>query len=238
MISLFALAFFQYLDYLFLAILPYVALVLFFLVSVSRYRGHPFSYSSLSSQFLENRKHFWGLVPFHYGIIVVLLGHLLAFMIPRSILAWNAVPLRLYVLEVTGLSCGFLALFGFTWSLYRRVSSSRIKVVTSPGDWIMNLLLLFQLASGVYIAVLHSWGSSWFAAAVSPYLQSIFLLRPEIALVSAMPLMVKLHIISAFLIILVFPFTRLVHALVAPLVYLARRNQVVRWYRDSSLKDN
>ena len=62
-----------HLDVLFFAVLPYVALVLFLVVTVQRYRKQSFSYSSLSSQFLENRQHFWGMVPFHYGILFVLL---------------------------------------------------------------------------------------------------------------------------------------------------------------------
>ena len=37
--------------------------------------ARPFTYSSLSSQFLENQHHFWAQVPFHYGILVVLAGH-------------------------------------------------------------------------------------------------------------------------------------------------------------------
>ncbi len=225
-------AVFGYLDQFLFGALPYLSIMLFFLVTIVRYRGKPYTYSSLSSQFLENRAHFWGLVPFHYGLIIVLLGHLVAFLVPRSVLAWNAVPLRLYILEVSALIFGFLALIGFVISQWRRLSGTRIRRVTTAGDWILNVLLLFQIASGVYVAIFHGWGSSWYAATATPYLRSIWMLHPETSLVTAMPLMVKLHIITAYLIIAVFPFTRLVHALVAPLHYLIRRRQVVRWYRD------
>ena len=92
-------------QFLFIA-LPYVCLFTFFLMTIYRYRAQSFSYSSLSSQFLENKHHFWAVVPFHYGILAVTFGHLIAFLIPRSILAWNGHPLRLYVLEVSALACG------------------------------------------------------------------------------------------------------------------------------------
>ena len=220
-----------YLDQFLFGALPYLALVLFFLVTAIRYRNTPFTYSSLSSQFLENRTHFWGLVPFHYGLLTVLLGHLVGFLVPRSVLAWNAVPLRLYILELSALIFGFLALIGFMISMWRRLTHSRIRTVTTPMDWVLNARLLFQLGSGVDVAIAYGWGSSWYAATATPYLWSIWKLNPEIALVTAMPLMVKLHIISAFAIIAVFPFTRLVHAIVAPLHYLTRRRQVLRWYR-------
>ena len=80
-----------------------------------------------------------------------------------------------------------------------------------------------------WVAVNHGWGSSWFASSASPYLWSIFSLDPNIAYVAAMPLLVKLHIINAWLIIAYFPFTRLLHVLVAPFPYLWRKRQVVLW---------
>ena len=79
------------------------------------------------------------------------------------------------------------------------------------------------------MAVLHPWGSSWFAATASPYLWSVAKLNPEITYVVALPWLVKLHIINAFLVIGFFPFTRLVHILVVPNQYLWRKTQVVRW---------
>src|SRR5579863_8152440 len=97
-----------YLDPLLFGVLPYVALFTFLLVTIQRYRLRTFTYSSLSSQFLENRLHFWAVVPFHYGILAVLAGHVLAFLIPRELLLWNGNPLRLYILEITGLVFGIL----------------------------------------------------------------------------------------------------------------------------------
>ena len=58
------------LDTVLFAVLPYVAFFTFFLVTIQRYRQRTFSYSSLSSQFLENQKHFWGLVPFHFASVL------------------------------------------------------------------------------------------------------------------------------------------------------------------------
>ncbi|MEZ6063556.1 MAG: respiratory nitrate reductase subunit gamma [Planctomycetaceae bacterium] len=216
-------------QFLFIA-LPYVCLFTFFLMTIYRYRAQSFSYSSLSSQFLENKQHFWVVVPFHYGILAVTAGHLIAFLIPRSILAWNSHPLRLYVLEISALACGLLTLIGLLGLMSRRATTARIRKVTSVNDWVLLGMLLVQTASGVLIALFHPWGSSWFATNLSPYLWSIFLLSPDVSYVSAMPHAVKLHIVLAFLTIGFFPFTRLVHLLVVPNPYLWRKTQVVRWY--------
>ena len=220
-----------YLDSLLFVVLPYLVFFIFFYVTIQRYRQTGFSYSSLSSQFLENRQHFWGLVPFHYGILAVLAGHLLAFLFPRELLAWNRVPVRLYILEISSLVFALLTLVGLLIAILRRFELPKIRRVTTLADWIVYAQLLFQVVSGIYIAIFYPWGSSWFASALTPYLRSILLLNPQVGYVAAMPLMAKLHIVNAFLVIGFFPFTRLVHILVVPNPYLWRRTQVVRWYR-------
>ena len=220
----------HYLDQLLFAVLPYVAVVVLVLMTIQRYRQQSFSYSSLSSQFLENRHHFWGLVPFHYGILAVIVGHVVAFLIPREILVWNSHPLRLYVLELSALIAGLLTLVGLLAAMVRRWTNPKVRLVTSVSDWIIYALLLIQIASGLYTAVFYPWGSSWYAASAAPYLWSLVKLNPEIAYVASMPHMVKLHIINAFVIVGFFPFTRLVHILVIPNPYLWRKPQVVRWY--------
>src|SRR3970282_945590 len=102
------------LDQFLFVVLPYMVMFIFFVGTIMRYRKAQYTYSSLSSQFLENQQHFWGLVPFHYGIITVLTGHVVAFLIPRPVLLWNSRPLRLYILEITALIFGLLTLVGLT----------------------------------------------------------------------------------------------------------------------------
>lgn len=228
-------SFFAYLDMLLFAVLPYLAMVIFLVLTIQRYRSQTFTYSSLSSQFLENQFHFWGMVPFHYGIITILTGHVVAFLIPRQILAWNSVPLRLYVLEVSALIFGILTIVGLFNLIARRLTDVKAKTVTSTGDWVLLVMLAVQVFSGIYIAIFHGWGSSWFAAAATPYLRSLLTLRPDIAFVAAMPWMVKLHIVNAWIVIGLFPFTRLVHILVVPNPYLWRKPQLVRWNWDRKI---
>jgi len=221
----------HYLDQLLFAVLPYLVFVFFLYSTIQRYRSRAFTYSSLSSQFLENRQHFWGLVPFHYGVLAVLAGHVIAFLFPRELLAWNRIPVRLYILEVSALIFAFLTLVGLVSAILRRLEVPKVRRVTTPADWIVYVQLLIQVSSGIYIAVFHPWGSSWFATAVTPYLRSILFLNPQLGYIAAMPIMVKLHIVNAFVLIGFFPFTRLVHILVVPNHYLWRRTQIVRWYR-------
>ena len=223
---------YPHLDIVLWAVVPYVALILFFVVTIQRYRKQSFSYSSLSSQFLENRQHFWGMVPFHYGLLIVLLGHVVAFLVPRSILWWNGHPARLYILEVSALIFGILALIGLVSLILRRFGTRHLRPVTTTADWILYGMLLVQIATGILNAVLYGWGSSWFASNLSPYLWSIVKLSPDIAYVTPLPFVTKAHILGNFVLIAFFPFTRLVHILVVPNMYLWRKRQVVRWNWD------
>lgn len=212
--------------------LPYIAIVTFLVGTIQRYRNTGFKVSSLSSQFLEGKRLFWASVPFHFGILVVFFGHLTAFLIPAGILAWNSNPVRLLVLQITAWAFGLSVLVGLVGLMLRRLTNARVKMVTTRMDLLIELMLLVQTGLGLYIGYAHRWGASWFAADLSPYLWSLFLLDPQITAVSAMPLVIKLHIITAFLIIGIFPFTRLVHVLVAPLHYLNRPFQRVIWNYD------
>src|ERR1019366_10054731 len=164
---------FPFANQLWFIVFPYVAMFIFLLGTILRYRKTPFTYSSLSSQFLENRQHFWGLVPFHYGIVTVLIGHIVAFLLPRQILDWDSRPLRLYALEISALIFGLLTVVGLIGAIARRVTVSKVRQVTNLFDWIVLALLLVQAISGVYVAIFHPWGSAWFAAVVSPYLWSL-----------------------------------------------------------------
>jgi nitrate reductase gamma subunit len=96
-------------------------------------------------------------------------------------------------------------------------------------DVVLLIVLLIQVAAGVWTAIFHRWGSSWYAGFAVPYLVSILKFSPDISLVSNLPFMVQTHIIDGFVLIFLMPFTRLVHFLVAPLGYVGRPHQVVVW---------
>lgn len=219
----------SYLDQFLFVALPYLALIVFIGGSIYRYRAKGFKFSSLSSQFLERNALFWGSVPFHIGLGFLFFGHLTAFLIPDGVIAWNGDPVRLLILEVTAFIFGIGVLWGIIHLIVRRVTHPRLKVVTNKMDLLIQLLLLLQTVTGLWIAFFFRWGSSWFASVLTPYLNSIFTFSPEPEAVVAMPLMVQLHIIGAFLIVLLIPFSRLVHFLVAPLHYIWRPYQVVYW---------
>ena len=178
---------------------------------------------------MEGRQLYWGTMPFHIGISFLFLGHLIAFLFPNTLIAWNSQPVRLIILELSAFVFGLSCLIGVFMLFKRRLMTKRIRVVSNYMDYIVLGLLLIQIISGLCVAFFDRWGSSWFAAVLTPYLRSLFVFKPTIDAVQTLPLSIKLHIISAISIIAIIPFTRLVHFLVPPINYIWRDYQQVIW---------
>lgn len=219
------------LDLFFLAGLPYVAVFTMVVGSIYRFNSNRFSYSALSSQFLENDKVFWGSLPWHLGLGIVFFGHLIAFLFPRFWQDLASGGTMVILIEITGLAAAVACFIGLLVLFIRRLFTSRIQAVTSTMDLVILLLLLVQIVLGILTAVLYPWGSSWAPGTMSPYLWSLVSFSPNIAFVENLPIIVKLHLIFAWVIVLLIPFSRLVHAFSLPFRYFTRPPQVVIWNR-------
>ncbi|HYQ48143.1 MAG TPA: respiratory nitrate reductase subunit gamma, partial [Thermodesulfovibrionales bacterium] len=73
------------------------------------------------------------------------------------------------------------------------------------------------------------WGYQWYHYTAVPYLYSLLTFHPQIEYVSDFPLLFKLHVAGAFLIIGILPFTKLVHLLYLPVGYLKNPPIIYRW---------
>lgn len=215
------------------AVFPYVAVALAVIVGVYRFRVERFSYSSLSSQFLESASLFWGSVPWHYAILFILTAHVLAWLFPQ---AWIDVLAggRAYPVEVMGFALSLLATAGLLVLLARRLVVPRVRAVTTPMDVALLLALLAQVALGAAIAAVYRFGGLWFPATAGAWLWSLATFAPSTASMASLPLLVKVHAVGGFVLVALFPFTRLVHLVSAPIGYLWRPYQVVVWYRRAS----
>ncbi|MDT9186479.1 MAG: respiratory nitrate reductase subunit gamma [Limnospira sp. PMC 894.15] len=121
----------------------------------------------------------------------------------------------------------FLTFFGLIMLMIRRAFPPRISAITSVMDVVLLVGLFVQVVAGIWTAIFYGWGSSWYAGAAVPYLWSVLQFNPNISLVENLPLMVKVHIVGAFSLVGLFPFTRLVHFLSLPIQYIWRSPQVV-----------
>lgn len=217
-------------TFLFVAI-PYMAVAVAIGGGIVRYRTDRFSYSSQSSQFLEGRGLFWGSNAWHYGILLVLGAHFAALAISDAWGSLVANPARLYALEAIGAGLGLLAFFGLLTLVLRRLLSARAARVTSGADWLLLVVLLCQVGLGLYVAVAYRWGSDWYLHTAVPWLESLAEFQPKTQTITILPWTVKLHALGGFALLMLFPYTRLVHVVTYPLSYLWRPYQLVIWNR-------
>ncbi len=209
--------------------LPYIALIVAVLGCVWRARYSRFSLSARSSQFLEDRQLLWGSAPWHIGIIVVLLGHIVAGFLPQVWSSLLTVPGALTAIETIGAACSLLAIAGLSLLIYRRITSARVQAVTAPMDLVLVALVLAQIGVGLMSAIHFRYGAAWSTGTVVPYFWGLITLSPDLSYVVDLPMLFKLHLIGAWLVILLLPFSRLMHVLAVPVHYVWRAPQLVVW---------
>jgi len=209
--------------------LPYMAMVTAVIAGFRRLRHNRFSLSSRSSQFLEDRQLLWGSAPWHIGILVVLMGHIIAGFLPQVWSRLLAVPNALITIETAGVACSLLAVAGLGVLIYRRITSARVQAVTTTADLVVVALLMAQIVVGLLSALSFRYGSVWSTGTVVPYFWGLATFNPDLTYVADFPMLFKLHLLGAWFIIWLLPFTRLMHLLAVPLHYVGRAPLLVVW---------
>jgi nitrate reductase gamma subunit len=128
---------------------------------------------------------------------------------PQQILLWNTSPSRLYLLELVGFASGLAALAGWVRMMMRHLGTSYGSLGGEIADTLFISTLFVVLLSGSLIAALYRWGSAWGVLTLAPYTVSLFKGRLAVGLVTDMPLLVRIHVVSAFTSFMLFPATRL-----------------------------
>ncbi len=209
---------------------PYLAVTLAVVGGLYRYLAARYTYSTLSTELLAPRTLYWGSVPWHYGIIPILLAHLFAGLFPAATVAAVSRAPVLFALELAGVGLALLSILGIVTLFVRRVGArSPIRRATSGMDWALLLVLAVQVVTGAAIALSVRWGSRWYPYTAAPWFWSLVRLAPDPAPIVPLPALVQVHAVNGFLAIALFPFTRLVHLVTVPVTYLWRPYQVVSW---------
>jgi nitrate reductase gamma subunit len=170
---------------------------------------------------------------FHYGVIVVILGHFVGFLAPHWSVDWALTPVAHQLLAmVVGGIAGLVAIIGLTILIARRLGDPRIRLNSRKWDIAVVFMLWLQLALGlltVPLAAFHMDGILF--ETLTTYVKGVVTFNGgTAALMAGAPLPYKLHILLGFTIFLISPFTRMIHIWsgAGALAYLFRPYQVVR----------
>ena len=213
-------------------IYPYIALAVCIIGTWARFDLSQYSWKTGSSQMLNDKGMRLASNMFHIGIIGILCGHLVGMMTPHTIYHhFISSEQKQLLAMVAGGIMGVICWIGLIILLVRRFTDPRISHTSSFADKLVLLILFIQLNLGlgtIFASTAHMDGS--IMVALSNWAQNITIFRPVQALsnMQGIGLIYQLHIALGITIILIFPFTRLVHIISAPIWYLGRNYQIVR----------
>lgn len=223
----------SYLHEFLFGIYPYICLAVLFLGCLIRFDREPYTWKSDSSQMLRTRELRLGSNLFHYGVLVVVIGHFVGFLAPDALLDWALSPSQHELLAmVSGGIAGAVAIVGLSILLHRRLGDARVRRNSRKWDIAVVVLLWLQLALGlasVPVSAQHMDGAMFMT--IVAYVKGIVSFRLDAAqLLVGVPVVYRVHILLGFTIFLISPFTRMVHIWsgVGALAYLFRPYQIVR----------
>lgn len=215
------------LDILLWSVLPYVTIASFVIGLVWRYKYDKFNWTTRSSQIYEGKMLRIAGPLFHLGLFAVIGGHIVGLLIPKK---WtDSLGLSQEMYHVGAISMGGLAgvatLLGIALLIYRRRTTATVFAATTKNDKTMYIFLVATLLAGC-AATLSSAGvigtEHNYRESVSPWFRSILLFRPDGTLMMQSPLAFRIHAVVGMLLFIIWPFTRLVHAMSAPIGYMFR----------------
>lgn len=215
----------------FFGIYPYICLSIFVIGNLVRYDREQYSWRASSSQLLADKGLRIGNILFHIGIIVIFLGHLFGLLTPHFIYEYfiTAENKQMLAIIVGGIA-GVLGFIGLTILVYRRLFVARIRATSSVMDIAVLLIFWVQITLGL-ATIPFSLGhhDATTMLNLSNWAQYVLTFRADPAsFIRGTEWVFQVHIILGLTIFLIFPFTRLVHMLSAPVKYLWRPYQVVR----------
>ncbi|GGH92732.1 respiratory nitrate reductase subunit gamma [Pseudomonas fluvialis] len=216
---------------------PYIALAICVIGSWARFDLSQYTWKAGSSQIFnrtaaEQRYMRIASNLFHVGILAVLGGHFVGLLTPHAVYhhVISTEHKQLVAMAVGGFF-GLMCLVGLLMLIKRRLTDDRVRANSNPSDVLILLVLLVQLLLGLgtIVASTHHMDGSVMVM-LADWAQYTVTLQPlkAAAAIEPVSLVYKLHVFLGLTLFVLFPFTRLVHIVSAPVWYLGRRYQIVR----------
>ena len=212
------------------AVFPYLALGVFVVGLIWRYKYDKFGWTTRSSQLYESKLLRIGSPMFHFGILLAIVGHAMGLLIPKS---WTdrVISEEAYhwIAVAGGVTAGIMVTLGFLILVFRRRTVKTVFNATTVNDKVMYLVLGITILFGMWNTISTAISDDYhYREGVSPWFRSIFTCQPTVDLSANAPFQFQAHAFTAFLLLLIWPFTRLVHVFSAPVGYLMRPYIVYR----------
>ncbi len=220
-------------DVLLWGVLPYVVVVVLVGGTIWRWRYDQFGWTTRSSQLYESRLLRLGSPLFHFGILVVLIGHIIGLLVPKSLTDRVGVSQEAYHVQalLLGGVAGVATLVGVSILVYRRRTTGPVFAATTRNDKLMYAVLVAAIVAGLATTLLgavKTGDAHNYRLSVSLWFRSLFVLHPDVQAMAGADTAYQVHALIGMALFALWPFTRLVHAFSAPVMYLFRPYVVYR----------
>lgn len=170
----------DYLNTFLFGIYPYICVAVLLIGSLIRFDREQYTWKSDSSQLLRRGALRLGSNLFHWGVLVVVIGHFVGFLAPH----WLVSPLmsassHQLLAMVGGGVAGAVAIAGLTILIARRLGDARVRRNSRKSDILIVLMLWAQLALGlgtVALSARHMDGAMF--EALTDYVKGIVTFQP------------------------------------------------------------
>jgi nitrate reductase gamma subunit len=223
----------NYLNMIAFGIFPYIAIIVCFVATWVRYDREQYTWKASSSQLLESKMLKRGSIPFHVGIIFVLMGHFVGLLTPVEV--WHFLGVHAEVKQLIAMGMGgffgLICLYGMVILIVRRLTNPRVRATSSTMDIVVLLMLFVQLLLGmssIFVSANHLDGAEMMM--LMSWAQNFVTFDAIAAAQAIEPVhwIYKLHVFFGMTLFIAFPFSRLVHIASVPVKYFGRNYQVVR----------
>lgn len=194
-------------------VFPYIRLTIFAVGHYWRCRYDKFGWTTRSSQRYENRLLRIGSPLFHFGILGVLVGHVVGLGVPEcgTKAAGIAEGIYRFVAVSVGAVAGAATVVGMIILIYRRRTTGSVFSVTTKMDKAMYVVLATVIVLGLINTVSANFGHYDYRQGVSIWFRGIFRFNLHPELMGDAPWNYRLHGIVAMGLFALWPFARLVH---------------------------
>ena len=171
--------------------LPYLALGVFIVGHVWRWRYDQFGWTSRSTQLQERRLLKWGSPLFHYGTFAAIGGHVIGILIPERWTRAIGIPEDAYrwFSAAAGTLAAVLVIGGVAVLASRRQFVARVRATTAPIDYVTLILLLVVILTGIAPTIgVNLFGHGYdYRTTVAPWFRGLFVFDPDTSAIAHAP---------------------------------------------------
>lgn len=213
-------------------VFPYICLTSFVVGHIWRWKYDRFGWTARSSEWYGKRTLRWASPMFHFGLLAVIAGHFMGLVIPETWTTAMGISEAQYhaFATIMGAAAAIVMFIGLIGLAVRRLSTTSVRLATSPNDKFMFAVLGIVILLGM--AVTFYWqvfkGGYNYRLSVAEWFRSVFYFNPQVEDMTQAPLLFQIHALAAMFLFAIWPYTRLVHVFSAPLFYLWRPYVVYR----------